>query len=128
MLCSGKVYYDLLAERENQGIDNVSIVRMEQIYPFPHKTLKALFKKRPQAAVIWCQEEPRNMGSWFFVRERLEQVMADCGCSHTAPQYVGRPEAASPATGSLSRHMSEQQKLVREALDLNHQASNKAAE
>ena len=128
VLCSGKVYYDLLAERENQGIDNVSIVRMEQIYPFPHKTLKALFKKRPQAAVIWCQEEPRNMGSWFFVRERLEQVMADCGCSHTAPQYVGRPEAASPATGSLSRHMSDQQKLVREALDLNHQASNKAAE
>ena len=129
VLCSGKVYYDLLEEREKRGIDNVSLVRLEQIYPFPHRTLKEILAARPDAEVIWCQEEPRNMGSWFFVDNRIEQVMADAGCTKfSRPRYVGRPEAASPATGSLSRHLKEQEKLINEALDITSSNREKAAE
>ena len=129
VLCSGKVYYDLLEERENQGGDRVSLVRLEQIYPFPYRTLKDILAARPEAEVVWCQEEPRNMGSWSFVESRIEQVMTDAGCSKfTRPRYIGRDAAASPATGSLSRHLKEQEKLVHEALDLASKAGNKAAE
>ena len=118
VICSGKVYFDLLEEREKRGIDNIAIIRLEQIYPFPHRTLKRIFEERPDAEVIWCQEEPKNMGSWFFVDRRLEAVMEDVGGKYRRPRYVGRPEAASPATGSMSRHIQEQNSLVSEALDL----------
>ena len=118
VICSGKVYFDLLEEREKRGIDNIAIIRLEQIYPFPHRTLKRIFEERPDAEVIWCQEEPKNMGSWFFVDRRLEAVMEDVGGQYRRPRYVGRPEAASPATGSMSRHIQEQNSLVSEALDL----------
>ena len=128
VICSGKVYYDLLAEREEKGIDNVSLIRLEQIYPFPYKTLRRVVERTPKAAVVWCQEEPHNMGAWFFVRERLDEMMEEAGCSHQRPIFVGRPDAASPATGQLSRHNAEQQKLVGEALDTNHLAVKKAAE
>ena len=118
VLCSGKVYYDLLAAREEAGIDNVSLVRVEQIYPFPARTLKRVLSERPDAEVVWCQEEPRNMGSWAFVDERIENVMADVGGKHSRPNYAGRSAAASPATGSMSRHVKEQNELVHKALDL----------
>ena len=89
VLCSGKVYYDLLEEREKQGGDRVSLVRLEQIYPFPYRTLKDILAARPEAEVVWCQEEPRNMGSWSFVESRIEQVMADAGCSKfTRPRIL----------------------------------------
>jgi len=128
VLCSGKVYYDLLEAREKAGIDDISLMRMEQIYPFPHRTLKTLLQERPDAEVIWCQEEPRNMGAWFFVESRIEAVMAEVGGTHTRPKYVGRTEAASPASGSLSRHLKEQEALVHEALDISSSAKNSAAE
>ena len=128
VICSGKVYYDLLAEREERGIDNVALVRLEQIYPFPYKTLRRLLEKTPKAAVVWCQEEPHNMGSWFFVRERLEEMMGEVGGTHQQPVFAGRPDAASPATGQLARHLAEQKKLVGEALDINYHAGRKAAE
>ena len=118
VICSGKVYYDLLEEREKRGIDNIALIRLEQIYPFPHRTLKRVLGERPDAEVVWCQEEPKNMGSWFFVDRRLEAVMEDVGGKHRRPRYIGRPEAASPATGSMSRHVQEQNALVSEALDL----------
>ena len=128
VICSGKIYYDLLARREENKIDDISLVRLEQIYPFPRSTLKDIFEARPKAEIVWCQEEPRNMGSWFFVQERLEEAMAEAGCNQTRPLYVGRPEAASPATGSLARHIKEQEKLVNEALGHDNQSGSKAAE
>ncbi len=118
VICSGKVYFDLLEEREKRGIENISIIRLEQIYPFPHRTLKRVLEERPDAEVVWCQEEPKNMGSWFFVDRRIEAVMEDVGGAYRRPRYIGRQEAASPATGSMSRHIQEQNTLVAEALDL----------
>ena len=118
VICSGKVYYDLLEEREKRGIENVALVRLEQIYPFPHRTLKRVLAERPDAEVVWCQEEPKNMGSWFFVDRRIEAVMEDVGGKYRRPVYIGRPEAASPATGSMSRHIEEQNTLISQALDV----------
>ena len=128
VICSGKVYYDLLAAREEAGIDNISIIRLEQIYPFPHRTLQRILSERPDAEVVWCQEEPRNMGSWDFVDHRIEAVMADVGGKYSRPKYTGRPEAASPATGSMSRHLKEQNKLVQDALQLNTGSVSNVAE
>ena len=128
VICSGKVYYDLLAAREDAGIDNISIIRLEQIYPFPHRTLQRILSERPDAEVVWCQEEPRNMGSWDFVDHRIESVMADVGGKYSRPKYAGRPEAASPATGSMSRHLKEQNKLVQDALQLNADSVSNVAE
>jgi 2-oxoglutarate dehydrogenase E1 component len=121
------VYYDLLEEREKRNINNISLVRVEQIYPFPHRTLKRVLEERPDAEVVWCQEEPKNMGSWFFLDRRLEDVMTEVGGKFHRPHYVGRPEASSPATGSLARHNEEQNKLVSEALDLK-KSMDRAAE
>jgi 2-oxoglutarate dehydrogenase E1 component len=118
VICSGKVYYDLLEEREKRNINNIAIVRLEQIYPFPHNTLKRVLEERPDAEVVWCQEEPKNMGSWVFVDSRLEDVMSQVGGKFLRPHYVGRPEASSPATGTMVRHTEEQNKLVSDALDL----------
>ena len=123
VICSGKIYYELLAARVDAGIDNVALIRLEQIYPFPHQTLKRLMAMRPDAEIVWCQEEPQNMGSWDFIDHRLEAVMQDIAENggsgkHLRPLYAGRPEAASPATGSMSRHIQEQNKLIIKALDL----------
>jgi 2-oxoglutarate dehydrogenase E1 component len=118
VVCSGKVYYDLLTARDEAGIDDVAVVRLEQIYPFPDSSLKKVFKQRPDAEVVWCQEEPRNQGSWDFVDPRLESLMKKVGGKAVRPLYAGRPVAASPAAGSMSRHVKEQTKLVQDALDL----------
>lgn len=116
VLCSGKVYYDLLQARDAAGIKDVALVRLEQFYPFPHKSLVAQLARFTQADVVWCQEEPENMGVWTFLDRRLEAVLVEVGGKSRRSVYVGRPEAASPATGMLSRHNQEQDKLVREAL------------
>src|SRR3546814_463164 len=116
VVCSGKVYYDLWQERAQRKIDDVALIRLEQFYPFPQKTLGAELAKYPDADVVWCQEEPYNMGGWFFVDRRIEAVLATLGRKGARPVYVGRPESASPATGSLKRHNAEQARLVDEAL------------
>ena len=118
VLCSGKVYYDLFEERAKRGIDNVFFLRLEQLYPFPRKALVEELSRFKHAEIVWCQEEPENMGSWTFVDRRLESVLEEIGADHTRPRYVGRVEAASPATGSAARHRREQEKLVDEALTL----------
>ena len=118
VICSGKVFYDLFEAREKNKLFNIKILRLEQIYPFPIKSLQDFISKCPQAEIIWCQEEPENMGSWSFIDRRLEKVLNDCNCKHKRPVYVGRPEAASPATGTMSRHLKEQKKLVNQALGL----------
>ena len=117
VMCSGKVYYDLLEERDKQGLKDIKLVRLEQLYPFPRKSVAKILSATKDAELVWCQEEPRNMGSWTFVRDYLEESMAAAGMKASRPIYVGRREAASPATGSAGRHREEQAALVESALD-----------
>ena len=119
VMCSGKVYYDLLQARRDVQRDDVAIVRLEQIYPFPEITLPKVLGRYPNADVVWCQEEPANMGAWTFVDRRIEKVLATLGAKATRPRYVGREDAASPATGLAKVHAQQQASLVREALGLN---------
>jgi len=118
VLCSGKVYYDLLARREELGIDDgVALVRLEQLAPFPREALREELERYPkQATIVWCQEEPQNMGAWFFVAPRLEVVLQAVGMRQTRPYYAGRPPSASPATGIYQQHVREQSTLVDKAL------------
>ncbi|UEM20379.1 2-oxoglutarate dehydrogenase E1 component [Skermanella mucosa] len=116
VLCTGKVYYDLLQERETRGIKDVAIVRLEQLYPFPRTSLTRELSRYANADVVWCQEEPRNMGAWTFIDRRLEDCMVAAQLKASRPLYAGRIEAASPATGLLKRHNREQAQLVDEAL------------
>jgi 2-oxoglutarate dehydrogenase E1 component len=116
VLCSGKVYYDLLEEREKRGLKDVALIRVEQLYPFPKRTMEKELQRYTNAEVVWCQEEPRNMGAWTFVEHRIEDALTAVRVAAKRPRYVGRPEAASPATGLYKRHNLEQMKLVDEAL------------
>ena len=116
VLCSGKVYYDLYAARAERGINDVALVRLEQIYPFPKDSLTKELQRYPRAEVVWCQEEPNNMGAWTFVDRRIESLLLDLGGAAQRPIYAGRAEAASPATGLAKRHAKEQKKLVQDAL------------
>ncbi len=118
VLCSGKVYYDLLAERTERGVDDVALIRVEQLYPFPVISLGAELARFPNAEVVWCQEEPRNMGAWTFVDRRLEELLGRIEQTAQRPRYVGRAEAAAPATGLNSKHVAEQKKLIDEALSV----------
>ncbi len=118
VLCTGKVYYDLLAERREKGVSDVALVRLEQLYPFPANSLPLAIKPYVNAEVIWCQEEPANMGAWSFVDRRIEGVMTELGLKTSRPVYVGREAAASPATGLAKTHAQQQAKLVAEALGL----------
>ena len=110
------MYYDLLAARDDMNIGNVALVRMEQLYPFPSVSLAKELKKYPNAEVVWCQEEPRNMGAWAYLDRRLEELLGNVDIKVERPNYVGRSGAASPATGSFGKHTKEQQALVEEAL------------
>ncbi len=118
VLCSGKVYYDLLAERRAKGVQDVAIARLEQIYPFPVQQLTALLNSYPNAEVVWCQEEPENMGAWSFVDRKIERTLGDAGHRCARPSYVGRDAAASPATGLAKVHAAQQANLVARALML----------
>ncbi|MEK6282131.1 MAG: multifunctional oxoglutarate decarboxylase/oxoglutarate dehydrogenase thiamine pyrophosphate-binding subunit/dihydrolipoyllysine-residue succinyltransferase subunit [Acidobacteriota bacterium] len=113
VFCSGKIYYDLIEARKKSGVGHVAFVRLEQFYPFPQIGLRDALAKYPAARqLVWAQEEPKNMGGWTFVRDRLENLLPAC----ERPIYVGRAASASPATGSYSIHQLEQAKLVAEAL------------
>jgi 2-oxoglutarate dehydrogenase E1 component len=111
VFCSGKVYYDLLEARTAANIKDVALVRLEQYYPFPAKEVKAELEQYKNAEVVWCQEEPRNMGAWQFVAERFAELRGN-----QYPKYVGRKAAASPAVGYKKVHDKEQEQLVKEAL------------
>jgi len=114
LLCSGKLYYELAAARAHRKADHIAIVRVEQLYPFPSDALAELFDKYARAdEIVWAQEEPRNMGPWRFMRERLFPLLEPTGRNVT---YVGRPESASPATGSHKRHLKEQTAVIDAAL------------
>jgi 2-oxoglutarate dehydrogenase E1 component len=115
VLCSGKVYYDLFEEREKRGIDDVYLMRVEQLYPFPVKSLAADLARFRNADVVWCQEEPKNMGSWSFVEPYLEWVLKTAGSKVERPRYVGRAASAATATGLMSKHTSQLQAFLDEA-------------
>ena len=116
VLCSGKVYFDLVAERRKRKIDDIAILRIEQLYPFPFSRLGVRLSQYPNAEVVWCQEEPENMGAWHFADRRIERALAGANVKAKRPVYIGRAEAASPATGSARTHLKEQADLVDRAL------------
>ncbi|MBI1218448.1 MAG: 2-oxoglutarate dehydrogenase E1 component [Rhodobacteraceae bacterium] len=118
VLCSGKVYFDLLAERDKRGIDDVYLMRVEQFYPFPAMSLSKELARFAQAEIVWCQEEPKNQGGWTFIEPNLEWVLGRIGATHGRPRYVGRSATASPATGLASQHKAQQEALVNEALTI----------
>ena len=118
ILCSGKVYYDLYERREKAGIQDIAILRLEQFYPFPDEILKYHLSSYMQAEIIWCQEEPANMGAWSYLDRKLENVLRSLGGAYLRPSYVGRPASASTATGLHDRHEREQKLLVDQALKL----------
>jgi 2-oxoglutarate dehydrogenase E1 component len=116
VLCTGKVYYDLYEEREKRGIDDVYLLRVEQLYPFPSKALVQELSRFKQAEVVWCQEEPRNMGAWFFVDTFIEWVLNQVGAKQRRARYAGRPAAAATATGLMSKHLAQIKQLLDDAL------------
>ncbi|WOI54676.1 2-oxoglutarate dehydrogenase E1 component [Parvularcula sp. LCG005] len=116
IMCSGKVYYDLLEEREKRGISDVYLMRVEQFYPFPLKSLMKELKRFDEAEMIWCQEEPRNMGGWTFIEPYLEWTLNQIDAKHTRPRYVGRPASAATATGHAEQHRHELEAFLDEAL------------
>jgi 2-oxoglutarate dehydrogenase E1 component len=116
VLCSGKVYYDLYDEREKRDIDDIYIMRVEQLYPFPTKALIHELSRFKQAEIVWCQEEPRNMGSWFFVDTFIRWVLEQIGAKHRQPRYAGRPASAATATGLMSKHLAQLKQMLDEAL------------
>lgn len=119
VLCSGKVAYDLIEERDAKGLEDVSIVRIEQLYPFPGEPLAVRLKRMTNLEqVVWCQEEPKNNGSWFFVQNQIEDSLEAAGHKGMRPSYAGREAAASPATGLAKRHQEQQSALVAQALGL----------
>ena len=116
ILCCGKVYFDLLEEREKRGIDDIYLLRVEQLYPFPTKALMTELARFKQAEIVWCQEEPRNMGAWFFVDTFIEWVLNQISAKHRRPRYAGRPAMAATATGLMSKHQAQLKALLEEAL------------
>ena len=112
VLCSGKVYYDLLEEREKRGVDDVYLMRLEQFYPWPMKSLSVELARFGAAELVWCQEEPKNMGGWTFVDPWLELTLAKLKVSAKRARYVGRPATASTAAGQMSRHLKELQTFL----------------
>ena len=113
ILCSGKVYFDLLEAREKLKKDDVILIRIEQLYPFPVKSLvKEIKMYKNKANFYWCQEEPKNMGAWFSVRDYIQWTLDYIGANNNQISYIGRDTAASPATGYAKRHLSQQKEII----------------
>jgi 2-oxoglutarate dehydrogenase E1 component len=116
VLSSGKVYYDLYEEREKRGIDDVYLLRVEQLYPFPARALIQELSRFSEAEIVWCQEEPKNMGAWSFIEPNLSWVLDHIEAKHKRPRYAGRPASASTAAGLARKHQLELKTLLDEAL------------
>jgi 2-oxoglutarate dehydrogenase E1 component len=117
VLCAGKVYYDLYDEREKRGIDDIYLMRVEQLYPVPLKALVQELGRFKGAELVWCQEEPRNMGSWHFIEPYLEWVLNQIHAPNRRPRYAGRAASAATATGLMSKHLAQLKALLDEALN-----------
>jgi 2-oxoglutarate dehydrogenase E1 component len=116
VLCSGKVYFDLLDERERRGLSDIYLMRLEQLYPWPMKSISAELSRFPNADLVWCQEEPKNMGGWWFVEPWLELTLERLNVKSKMGRYAGRPATASTAAGLMSKHLKELETLLNEAL------------
>jgi 2-oxoglutarate dehydrogenase E1 component len=116
VLCSGKVYYDLYEERERRAVNDIYLLRLEQLYPFPAKALITELSRFKNAEMVWCQEEPKNMGAWSFVDPYLEWVLAHIDAKHQRVRYTGRPASASTATGLMSKHLAQLSAFLEDAL------------
>jgi len=113
IICSGKIYFDLLAAREKVKKDDIVMFRVEQLYPFPAKSLaKALKPYAKNAKFIWCQEEPKNMGAWSSVRDYIQWTLDYIKANNNKISYIGRNVAASPATGYAKRHIAQQKEII----------------
>ena len=123
VFCSGKVYFDLLEARQLHGINDVAIIRIEQLYPFPVSEFADTIRRYDNAAdIVWCQEEPQNQGAWYQIRHRLQEPLGD----RQQLYYAGRASAAAPASGIFKVHAQQQQALVEAALDIKVKASKSA--
>ena len=118
VMCSGKVYFDLLEERDARGLNDIYLLRFEQFYPFPAMSAVKELERFQNAEMIWCQEEPKNQGAWSFMEPNIEWVLSRMNAKFIRPIFVGRPASASPATGLASQHKEQQKLLVDEALNL----------
>ncbi len=116
VICSGKVYFDLHDERQQRGLNDVYLLRMEQLYPFPARALIHELTRFRQAEIVWCQEEPKNMGPWSFVEPNIEWVLEHIQAEHRRPRYAGRPSSAATATGLMSKHQAELKNFLEDAL------------
>ena len=118
IVCSGKIYYDLLTERDSNKLSHIYLLRVEQLYPVPGKALTKELNRFKNAQLIWCQEEPKNQGAWSFIEPNLEIILSELKIKAKRAKFVGRPPSASPATGLASQHKEQQEKIIFEALDL----------
>ncbi len=118
VMCSGKVYFDLLEERDARGIDDVYLMRVEQFYPFPAISMVNELERFKSAEIVWCQEEPKNQGAWTFMEPNIEWVLGRIKAKNKRPIYAGRATSASPATGLASQHKAQQAALVNDALTI----------
>jgi len=116
VLSTGKVYYDLYEEREKRGINDIYLLRIEQLYPFPAKALLTELSRFPNAELVWCQEEPKNMGAWAFVDPYFDWILAQLGSKQPALRYTGRPPAAATSTGLMSKHLAQLSAFLDDAL------------
>ena len=116
IICSGKIYFDLIEEREKTKSKNVYIIRLEQLYPFPYEPLTLELKKFKKVEVVWCQEEPKNMGPWGFVSSRINNLLKKIQDNNQKLYFIGRRASAVPATGSYERHLSNQKNITRLAI------------
>ena len=116
VMCSGKIYYDLLEAREKYKNNSVTFIRIEQLYPFPAKTLANILKRYSKAKFIWCQEEPKNMGAWNTVRNYIDRTLEIVNFSDKSVKYVGRKASSSTATGNLNKHLAQQKEILEKIL------------
>ena len=116
VMCSGKIYYDLIEAREKYKNDKITFIRIEQLYPFPAKTLANILKRYTKATFIWCQEEPKNMGAWNTVRNYIDRTLEMINLGDTSVKYVGRNAASSTATGNLNKHLAQQKEILEKIL------------
>ena len=116
VMCSGKIYYDLLEAREKFKKSDVVFIRIEQLYPFPAKTLATMLKRYINAEFIWCQEEPKNMGAWNTVRNFIDRTLEMINLKDIHVKYIGRKASSSTATGNANKHLAQQKEILEKIL------------
>ena len=114
VLCTGKIYYELLENRRKENVKDVALIRVEQLAPFPFDLIVNEFEKYPNAEIVWCHEEPQNMGAWYYMFFHLQTAMKNSSMASKGkePLFIGRPSAASPAAGNYKVHMVEQKQIL----------------